>query len=166
MNRRGGNDATGGVGGTATVSKEFGFPRETVFDMVTDPKKGAVTWSPEGAVNLVFELDPRPGGAVRIHDRDGEGNVHRTSGTVVEIVVPELLVVKTATTPATGAAPWVARQTLRFESLGPRRTRVTVQVEVIDTGSFPGGVESLEQGYRGGWGEVLEKLQRALHSGR
>jgi hypothetical protein len=51
---------------------------------------------------------------------------------------------------------------LRFEELSPRKTRVTILVKVLATGSFPGGVESLEGGFQGGWGEVLEKLQRAL----
>lgn len=145
-----------------TVSREFDFPRASVFTLLTDPKKGAVSWSPEDAVNVLFELEPRPGGAIRIHDRDSEGNVHKTSGTVVDIVVPELLVVRTATAPANGAAPWEALQTVRFEELGPRRTRVTVRVKVLATGSFPGDAAALEAGFQGGWGEVLEKLRKAL----
>lgn len=162
MNQKWGKRSMDGERGAATVSREFDFPRESVFHMLTDPKKGAVSWSPEEAVNLVFELDPRPGGAIRIHDRESDGNVAKTTGTVVEIVVPELLVVKTATTPPAGTAPWEALQTLRFEELSPRKTRVTVLVKVLATGSFPGGIESLEEGFQGGWGEVLDKLQRAL----
>jgi|HubBroStandDraft_1064217.scaffolds.fasta_scaffold436892_2 uncharacterized protein YndB with AHSA1/START domain len=164
MNQKWAKESTDGEPSGVKVSRDFDFPRESVFNLLTDPKKGAVTWSPEEAVNLVFELDPRPGGVIRIHDRDGEGNVHKTSGTVVEIVVPELLVVKTATTPATGTAPWEALQTLTFEELSPQRTRVTVRVKVLATGAFPGDVNSLEEGYQGGWGEVLGKLQKALHS--
>jgi len=163
MNQKRGKQSTDGERSAAKVSRDFDFPRETVFNMLTDPKKGAVSWSPEEAVNLVFELDPRPGGAIRIHDRDSEGNVAKTIGTVVKIVVPELLVVKTATTPPTGTAPWEALQTLKFEELSPRKTRVTVLVKVLATGAFPGGVESLEEGFQGGWGEVLEKLQGALN---
>ena len=163
MNQKRAKESTDGERSAVEVSKDFDFPRKSVFDMLTDPKKGAVSWSPEEAINLVFELDPRPGGAIRIHDRDSEGNVHKASGTVVQIVIPELLVVKTATTPATGAAPWEALQTMRFEELGPTRTRVTVWVKVLATGSFPGDVASLEKGFQGGWGEVLEKLRRALH---
>ncbi|MFI5417283.1 MAG: SRPBCC domain-containing protein [Candidatus Lutacidiplasmatales archaeon] len=146
----------------AQVSRDFDFPRAIVFNLLTDPKKGAVSWSPEGAVNLVFELDPRPGGTIRIHDRDSDGNVAKTIGTVMEIVVPELLVVRTATTPPTGTAPWEALQTLRFEEISPRKTRVTILVKVLATGSFPGGIEPLERAYQGGWGEVLEHLQSAL----
>jgi len=163
MNQKWRKESTDGERSAVKVSRDFDFPRESVFHLLTDPKKGAVSWSPEEAVNLVFELDPRPGGAIRIHDRDSEGNVHKTSGTVVEIVVPELLVVKTATVPASGTAPWEALQTVTFEALSPTRTRVTVRVKVLATGSFPGAVESLEEGFQGGWGEVLEKLRRALH---
>jgi uncharacterized protein YndB with AHSA1/START domain len=163
MNQKWGNQATDGERSAVKISRDFDFPRESVFNMLTDPKKGAVSWSPEEATTLLFELDPRPGGAIRIHDRDSEGNVHKTSGTVVEIVVPELLVVKTATTPATGTAPWEALQTLTFEELSPKKTRVTVRVKVLATGSFAGDVRALEEGFQGGWGEVLEKLRRALH---
>jgi uncharacterized protein YndB with AHSA1/START domain len=163
MNQKWAKESTDGERSAVQVVRDFDFPRESVFNMLTDPRKGAVSWSPEEAVNLVFELDPRPGGAIRIHDRDLEGNVHKTSGTVVEIVAPELLVVKTATTPATGTAPWEALQTVTFEELSPKRTRVTVRVKVLATGSFPGDVASLEGGFQGGWGEVLEKLRTALH---
>lgn len=148
--------------GRAVLSREFNSPRQKVFDLLTDPNKGAVAWSPEEAVNLVFELDPKPGGAIRIQDRDADGHVASTTGTVVEIAAPELLIVRTRTTPPGGTAPWEALQTLRFEELGPRRTRVTVEVSVLATGSFPGGAESLRAGYRGGWGEVLDRLQRKL----
>lgn len=148
--------------GGAKLSREFDFPRELVFTRLTDPRKGAVSWSPEDAVNLVFELDPRPGGAMRVHDQDRDGNVAKTTGTVVEIVVPELLIVKTATTLPGAAVPFEALQTLRFEALGPRKTRVTIWVKVLATGSFPGDAASLEEGFEGGWGEVLGKLQRAL----
>jgi uncharacterized protein YndB with AHSA1/START domain len=146
----------------AKISREFDFPRESVFRMFTDAQKAAKFWGPEGAVNLVFELDPRPGGAMRIHDRNREGVTGQTSGTVVEIVVPELLVLRTATRLGEGAAPFEALQTVTFEELGPRRTRVNVLVKVLATGSFPGGVASLERGFQGGWGQTFDRLQREL----
>lgn len=145
------------------TSRVFDSPRETLFGMFTDAKKAATFWGPEGAVRHVFELDPRPGGALKIHDLDSEGTVHKTTGTVVSIVVPELFVFKSRTLPAEGGAPWEALQTLTFEALGPRRTRVTVEVKVLAVGSFPGGPDSLEEGFQGGWGETLEMLDRELH---
>lgn len=153
--------STGGGRSVVKISREFDFPRALVFRMLTDPQKAAKVWGPEGAVKLVFELEPRPGGALRIHDQY-DGKIAKTSGTISEIVVPERLVFRSVTTPAEGAVPWEALQTLLFEELGPKRTRVTVLVKVLSTGAFPGGVDALEEGFRGGWGQTFDMLQREL----
>jgi uncharacterized protein YndB with AHSA1/START domain len=144
------------------ISREFDFPREAVFNMFTDAKKAAKFWGPKGAVKVVFELDPKPGGVIRIHDRDSEGNTGKTSGTITEIVAPSLLAFLSATTFGEGTPPWEVLQTVTFEALGPKRTRVTVLVKILATGSFPGGVESLKEGYQGGWGETFDMLQTEL----
>jgi len=162
MNRGWKDRSADGVRSVVKISRDYDFPRETIFRMLTDPKKAAKVWGPEGSVKHVFELDPRPGGAITIHDGDSERILARTSGTILEIVPPELLVFKSATTPAEGTAPWEALQSVTLEAIGPQRTRVTVQVKVLATGSFPGGVESLEEGFQGGWGETFDMLERAL----
>jgi uncharacterized protein YndB with AHSA1/START domain len=161
MNRTWSKESTDGERSAVRISREFAFPRETVFEMLTDAKKAAKVWGPEGAVKLVFELDPRPGGTITIHDQY-EGKTARTTGTITEFVVPELLAFRSTTTPEEGATPWEAMQTVTFEELAPRRTRVTVLVRILATGSFPGGVESLEEGFQGGWGETFDMLQRQL----
>jgi uncharacterized protein YndB with AHSA1/START domain len=155
-------EATDGERGAVTIAREFDFPRESVFRMFTDAKKAATFWGPEGAANVLFEIDPRPGGAIRIHDRNREGLTFRTSGTILEIVAPERLAFRSATTPGEGTSPWEALQTMTFEELGPQRTRVTVLVKVLATGSFPGGADSLAEGFQGGWGETFDRLERAL----
>jgi uncharacterized protein YndB with AHSA1/START domain len=154
-------ESTDGERSAVEISREFDFPRESVFNMFTDEKRAAKFWGPEGSVKLVFAFDPRPGGAIRIHDLY-KGKIAQTSGTVTEIVAPELLAFRTTTAPAEATAPWEALQTVTFEALGPKKTRVTVRVKVLATGSFPGGVESLEEGYQGGWGETFDMLQREL----
>jgi uncharacterized protein YndB with AHSA1/START domain len=161
MNEGWRKESTDGERSAVKISREFDFPRESVFSMLTDPKKAAKVWGPEGAVKLVFELDPRPGGAIRIHDKY-EGKTAKTSGTITDIVVPELLVFRSITTPEEGADPWEALQTVILEELAPTRTRVTILVKILATGSFPGGVDSLEEGFQGGWGETLDMLQREL----
>lgn len=153
---------TDGERNGARVSREFDYPRELVFSMFIEPKKAARFWGPEGSTNLAFELDPRRGGAIRIVDRNRKGVIGNTSGTILDIVVPELLVFRSATSFPEGATPWEALQTMRFEELGPQRSRVTVVVQVLAAGSFPGGVESLEGAYLGGWGETFDRLQRGL----
>lgn len=161
MNQQWRKESADGVRNAVKISRDFDFPRESVFNMLTDPKKAAKVWGPEGSVKLVFELDPRPGGAIRIHDQF-EGKTARTAGTVTEFVVPERLVFRSVTTPPEGTAPWEALQTVTFEELSPKRTRVTVLVKILATGSFPGGVQSLEEGFQGGWGETFDMLRREL----
>jgi len=156
------NESADGERNAVKITRDYDYPRESVFRLLTDPKKAVNVWGPEGSIKHRFELDPRPGGAITIHDGDSERIFARTSGTVVEIVPPELLVVKTATTAAEGTNPWEALQTVILEELGPRKTRVTVLVKVLASGSFPGGVEPLEKGFKGGWGQTLDRLQREL----
>jgi uncharacterized protein YndB with AHSA1/START domain len=144
------------------VARDYDFPRASVFSMFTDPKKAATFWGPEGAVVLVFELDPRPGGAIRIIDRHGDGTVATTAGTITDIVVPDRLVFRTATTLGKETPPFEALQAVTFEEPGPGRTRVAASVKVLAAGAFPGGVESLEGGFLGGWGQTLDRLQREL----
>ena len=148
---------------TVEISRDFDFPRETVFHMFTDAKKCAQFWGPRGAVKHLFELDPRPGGLLRIHDGDAERVIGKTTGTITEIVPPELLAFRSATAVSDGAAPWEVLQTLRFQALGARRTRLTIQVQILATGSWEGDEASLGEGYKGGWGETLDMLRNHLH---
>jgi uncharacterized protein YndB with AHSA1/START domain len=161
MNRTWRKESADGERRAVKVSREFDFPRELVFKMLTDAEKAVKVWGPEGAVKLLFELDPRPGGAITIHDLY-DGKTAKTTGTITEFVAPELLAFRSITTPEEGATPWEALQTVTLEALSPTRTRVTVAVKILATGSFPGGVDSLEEGFQGGWGETFEMLQRQL----
>lgn len=165
MNQQGSMEATQAKRHRVELTREFDFPRESVFGMVTDPKK-AVRWfgSPEGAVKLAFELDARPGGSIKIHDRLGDGKVFHTAGTFVDVVPPERISFTTSTRPEGGTIPFEALQTMIFEELGPKRTRLTVLVEILATGNVPGGAEALAEGYKGGWGDVLVMLQRELQA--
>lgn len=148
---------------TTVLTRDFDFPRATVFQMFTDPKKAAKWFgTPEGAINVLFELDARPGGTLRIHDREPGGPIHTTSGTVLEVVEPERMSFKSATSLEEGAPPFEALQTVTLEEVTPNKTRVTVVVKVLSASSFPGGVEALLEGFQGGWGQTFDKLQREL----
>jgi len=146
------------------IVRDFDFRRTTVFEHFTDPRKAAKLWSPEGAVKVHFEFDARPGGAIRMHDRHADGTEGKTTGTVLQVVAPELLVVSTATAINGAAPPFEVLQTLRFEELGPTRTRLIVLVRLVDLGAFPGDASDLEGGFRGGWGQTLDILERELGS--
>jgi len=150
--------------GVVKVVRVFDFPRESVFEMWTDPKKLAEWHGPEGCVNILCEVDPRPGGVMRVNQRSPKGDISSFNATFEEVIPPELLVYKNAS-PGTsdeygGFSPWEARYTVTFEELGPRRTRVTA-ITVVLAGS-QAERKSLLEAYREGWGQSLDKLQRAL----
>lgn len=157
------NETDDGARDAVTISRDYEFPRKAVFEMFTDETKAAKFWGPEDAEKIVFRFEAKHGGVIRIQDRHGDGNVTRTSGTVTEVVAPKLIVFRSATTFGAGDhAPFEALQTVRFDELGPQRTRVTVLVKILSLGAFPADVESLEAGYVGGWGETLEMFGREL----
>jgi uncharacterized protein YndB with AHSA1/START domain len=144
------------------ISRDFDFPRATVFNMFTDSRKAAKWWGPKESVSLVFEVDPRPGGAMRIDDRHPDGTVFQTTGTILELVVPELFVYRSSTKRGDEPARFEALQTVTFEELSPKRTRVTALVKVLSLGSWPGDVDSLEEGFEGGWAESFQRLHEVL----
>jgi uncharacterized protein YndB with AHSA1/START domain len=74
------------------MTRVFDAPRDLVFKAWTDAKRLKHWWGPNGFTNALCELDPRPGGIVRIHMRAPDGTVYPNEGTVQEIVPPELLV--------------------------------------------------------------------------
>ena len=146
------------------ITRVFDFPRESVFRMWTDPKKLAEWWGPEGCVNVLAEVDPRPGGKMRVDQRSPKGDISSFNATFEEVVPPELLVYRAASPGTTaefgGFSPWEAIHTVTFEELGPRRTRVTALTKVV--GGPLEERESLMGAFREGWGQSLDKLKRAV----
>ncbi|MDG6901952.1 MAG: SRPBCC domain-containing protein [Nitrososphaerota archaeon] len=155
---------TAGEQGVVKVTRIFEFPRESVFRMWTDPKKLAEWWGPEGCVNVRSEVDPRPGGKMRVDQRSPTGDISSFNATFEKVIPPELLVYRSASPGTTdeygGFSPWEAIDTVTFAELGPRRTQVTAVTKVI-AGRLEER-ETLMDAYREGWGQSLDKLQRAL----
>lgn len=150
--------------GAVKITRVFDFPRESVFRMWTDPEKLAEWWGPEGCVNVLSEVDPRPGGKMRVDQRSPKGDISSFNATFEKVIPLELLVYRAAS-PGTsdeygGFSPWEALHTVTFEELSPRRTRVTAVTKVV-AGPLEER-ETLMEAFRGGWGESLDKLQRAL----
>lgn len=143
------------------ITRVFDFPRESVFRMWIEPRNVARWWGPEGCVVVVCEVDTRPGGAMRIDVQMPDGPVHTMTGTFRKVVAPELLIFRSAApNGGVGSSPWEALNTVTFEELGPKRTRVTVVVDVLT--AAPDETEALKRGFKGGWAESFERLQKAL----
>ena len=145
------------------ISRVFEFSRDRVFSMWTDQKAVAKWWGPAGSEVVLCEVDPRPGGAMRIDCRASNGSVFPMTGTFTKVEAPEILEFRTEG-PGPGGRfgdlPWATRNKVTFEALGPNKTLVTVAVVVVM--AAPGVAEALEQGFRGGWAESLQRLQEAL----
>jgi uncharacterized protein YndB with AHSA1/START domain len=77
-----------------------------------------------------------------------------------KVIPPELPVFRNASTGEAGFSPWEALNTVTFEELGPRRTRVTAITAIV--AGLQEERESLKEACRAGWGESFDKLQRAL----
>ena len=75
-----------------TITRVFDAPRALVFAAWTDAQKLAQWWGPKGFTNPVCEIEPRVGGAIRIHMRSPDGIVYPMKGEICEIVPPERLV--------------------------------------------------------------------------
>ena len=117
-------------------------------------------WGPEGCVVVHSEVDPRPGGTMRVDQRFLDGEIRRMTAIFEKVVRPELLVFKNTSSGEAGFSSWESRNTVTFEELGPRRTRVTAITAIVAAPQEER--ESLKEAYRAGWGESLDKLQRAL----
>ncbi len=73
------------------VTRVFSAPRELVFQAWCDPASLARWWGPQGFEHAVCDVDPRPGGVLRIVMR-GPGGVYAIKGVLSEFVPPERLV--------------------------------------------------------------------------
>lgn len=78
------------------ITRFIAAPRALVFRAWTDPQHLAQWWGPHGFSNPVCEVDPRPGGAIRIVMRSPEGGDFPCAGVFLEIAEPERLVMTMA----------------------------------------------------------------------
>ncbi len=74
------------------INRLFDAPRDVVFKLWTDPKHLVHWWGPRGFRTLSCQVDPRPGGAWRIHTEAPDGMAFSSYGVFHEISAPERLV--------------------------------------------------------------------------
>jgi uncharacterized protein YndB with AHSA1/START domain len=130
-------------------------PRELVFQAWTDPRHLAQWWGPQHVTNAVCEVDPRPGGAIRIDMRGPDGVIYPMKGVFREVVAPERLVfTSTAVEDAAGNPQLEGLATVTFaEHEG--KTLLTVHNLILKAG--PGAADALA-GMDEGWNQSLDRL--------
>jgi uncharacterized protein YndB with AHSA1/START domain len=71
--------------------REFAVPRELVFEAWTVPEHFARWFAPHGVEVALFEMDARPGDALRFHHRFPTGELVSIKGVFDEVVAPSRL---------------------------------------------------------------------------
>jgi uncharacterized protein YndB with AHSA1/START domain len=101
----------------------FDAPRALVFKCFTDPKHLAACWGPDGFSLTTHSFDFQRGGVWRFVMHGPDGRDYQNRVTYDEIVPPERLVYRHDGGDDVEPVKFV--QTLTFEDLGNRRTRLT-----------------------------------------
>ena len=129
-------------------------PRALVFKAWTDPKQVQQWWGPACFTNPVCEIDPRPGGAMRIHMRGPDGTIYPMTGRYIELVEPERIVFTSGPTDADGKPLFEVLATVTFADRDGK-TELTLQARV--TGMTDVAPQYL-QGMNTGWNQTLDRL--------
>jgi uncharacterized protein YndB with AHSA1/START domain len=113
--------------------REFDAPRDLVFSAFTDPKHLAQWWGPNGFTTTTMSFDMRPGGVWRFVMHGPDGRDYQNRITYDEIVPPERIVYTHGG--GEDVEPVQMRQTIVFDDLDGRRTRITWRLD------FPSAAE-------------------------
>jgi uncharacterized protein YndB with AHSA1/START domain len=143
-----------------TIRRTFAAPRALVWQAWTDPKQLAKWWGPHGFTNPVCEIDLRPGGAIHIVMRAGDGTDYPMRGEFREIVPPERLVFTNYPVDDEGRQLIDGLTTVTFvEHEGT--TEMTLQTRA--TGLSPIAINMIA-GMAAGWGQSIERLAALVQS--
>jgi uncharacterized protein YndB with AHSA1/START domain len=135
-------------------------PREIVFKAWTNPEPLKRWWGPKGFTNPICEIDPRPGGAIRIHMRAPDSTVYPMTGVYREIVKPERLVFASSALDEKGNPLFEVLTTVRFADYGGK-TELTLQARVVmETAGAARHLAGMEQG----WSQTLDRLTEEVAS--
>ena len=140
--------------GPLTFTRTFDAPRERLFEAWTDPAHVAQWWGPECFTNPVCEVDPRPGGAIRIDMRAPDGTVYPMAGVYREVTGPSRLSFASAALDAAGRPLFEVLNTISFTEEGDRTKQVS---EARVLASTDAGAPYLA-GMEAGWTQTLDRL--------
>ncbi len=136
------------------ITRFFDAPRESVFRAWTDPDEVAAWYGPEqfDTPRERVRIDLRPGGRYELTMvQRGSGAEFAIGYDIIELVVPELLVLRSDPMPEMGMhEPTVTR--VEFHDHGAK-TRMT-----LTDGPYPGGGGHAEAG----WSASFDKLASHL----
>jgi len=142
------------------ITRILDAPRELVFKAWIDQAQLRHWWGPTGFTNPVCELDPRPGGAIRIHMRAPDGVVYPMTGVVLEIVEPERLIFTSNALDKDGKAMFENLNTVTFAEHG-NQTKLTLHAKVqMATEQAAPYLKGMDEG----WKLTLDRLGEFVRS--
>ena len=143
------------------LTRVFAAPRELVFKAWTETKQVQQWWGPKGFTNPVCEIDPRPGGSMRIDMRGPDGTVYPMTGRYVELVEPERIVFSAAALDAEGKPMFEIMNTITFTG-HEGKTLLTLEAKITSaTAVAPQYLKGMEMG----WSQSLDRLAETLAAG-
>jgi len=141
------------------VTRVFDAPRELVWKAWTEAEHFSKWFSPYGFTIPECDLDPRPGGVLRIVMRGPGGSEHRMHAVFDEVVEPERLVFSSTLDGADGAPMLVIHDTVTFDEQPGNRTLLTMRRHIVmATGEAAGPLAGMEMGTR----QTFERLAELL----
>jgi uncharacterized protein YndB with AHSA1/START domain/DNA-binding transcriptional ArsR family regulator len=143
---------------TFEFERELPAPRSRVWRAWTTATVARRWWSPQHFEVAEAEIDPVPGGRLRIVMAEGDGTRHAAAGRFVAVSRPGALTFELAPDDGAGGPLFSALHDVRLESSGPR-TRLRLAVRVSDV---PAQAAPAVAGIALGWEQTLEKLEAEL----
>ena len=115
-------------------------------------------WAPEHFSVADSEIDPRPGGVIRVVMQEGDGTLHAATGRVLAVSPPNELRFAMAPLGPDGAPLFDADHTIRFAE---RDAGTELSIDVHITSSSALAAPAIA-GMKLGWQQALDKLEQAL----
>ncbi|MDB5041214.1 MAG: activator of ATPase [Candidatus Eremiobacteraeota bacterium] len=146
--------ASGAARPDMTIVRVFDAPLHLVWKAWTEPQHLAQWFGPKGFTNPVCEVDPRPGGTLRITMQSPDGTLYPMVAVFNEVVELERLV-WTTSVEHEGNVSFDIRQVTTFADRDGK-TELTLQAFVLR--STPESADALG-GMEIGWSMSLDKLE-------
>ena len=140
------------------LTRTFNAPRARVFDAWTDAARLAAWWGPHEFTNPRCEIEPRPGGVIRIDMRAPDGVIYPMAGAFTEVTAPARLAFTSAALDSSGRPVLETITTVTFTEEDGR----TAQVVAARVANATAAAAPYLAGMQAGWTESLERLASHL----
>ena len=145
--------------------RDYRAPRALVLSAWTDPEQMAEWWGPHGFTNPVCELDPRPGGRLRIEMHGPDGAVYPMVG-VYEAVKSDRVVFTCLPLDEQGAPLFEIESAVTFAERASGGTTQTVRTRLCRV-SLGAAIHlvGMEAGFRQSLERLVDHLAQGGHVG-